>query len=249
MRSRSPLILTTLAPLAALLLAAGCEPLSTVGRAPDFAPLEPRREHAALYNVPLPAQTERTVPAASASLWSASQRSLLGDRRATQPGDILTVVIEINDSAQISNTTQRGRTGSQSMGVPHLLGLPQMAQAQLPAGVSLDTAVQMQSTSAFQGQGTVTRAERVALRVATTVIERLPNGVLRIEGSQEVRINNELRDLIVTGFIRPEDISRRNEISYDRIAGARISYGGRGQITQVQQPRYGQQITEILLPF
>jgi flagellar L-ring protein FlgH len=240
---------TRLVPLAALCLAAACQPLSTVGRAPDFAPLEPRREHAALYNVPLPAQTERPVPAASASLWSASQRSLLGDRRATQPGDILTVVIEINDRAEISNSTQRGRTGSQSMGVPQLFGIPQAVDPYLPAGANLANAVQMQSASAFQGSGTVSRTERVTLRVATTVIERLPNGVLRIEGSQEVRINNELRDLIVTGFIRPEDISRRNEIGYDRIAGARISYGGRGQITQMQQPRYGQQVAEILLPF
>jgi len=228
---------------------AACQPLSTVGRAPEFAPLEPRLEHAALYNVPLPAMTERPVPAASASLWSAGQRSLLGDRRASLPGDILTVVIEINDRAEISNSTQRGRTGSQSMGVPQFFGLPQVADRYLPAGVSMENAVQTQSTSAFQGSGTIARNERVMLRVATTVIERLPNGVLRIEGSQEVRINNELRDLIVTGFIRPEDISRRNEITYDRIAGARISYGGRGQITQMQQPRYGQQISEILLPF
>jgi flagellar L-ring protein FlgH len=232
-----------------LALLPACQPLSTVGRAPDFAPLEPRREHQALYAVPLPVQAERPVPTAGASLWSAGQRSLLGDRRASQPGDILTVTIEINDSAQMTNSTQRGRTGSQGMGVPHLFGLPQVADRYLPEGASLANAVELQSNSAFQGQGTTARNERLTLRVATTIIERLPNGVLRIEGSQEVRVNNELRDLVVTGFIRPEDISRRNEIAYDRIAGARISYGGRGQITQMQQPRYGQQIAEILLPF
>lgn len=87
------------------------------------------------------------------------------------------------------------------------------------------------------------------LRVAATVVETLPNGVLRIEGSQEVRVNFELRELIVTGYVRPQDISRQNEITYDKIAGARVSYGGRGQITDVQQPRYGQQITDIVLPF
>ncbi len=236
------------APLALIALMA-CQPLSTVGRAPDFTPLEPRREHAALYTAAVPLTTERPTPLATASLWSGGQRSLLGDRRATQPGDILTVVIEINDRAEITNSTQRGRTGSQSMGVPQLLGLPQAIDPYLPEGASLANAVQMQSASAFQGSGTVSRGERVTLRIATTIIERLPNGVLRIEGSQEVRINNELRDLIVTGYIRPEDISRRNEITYDRIAGARISYGGRGQITQMQQPRYGQQIADILLPF
>lgn len=233
----------------AVLTLAACQPLTTVGRAPDFSPLEPRREHAALYGLPLPPSVEAPRPAATASLWTAGQRSLLGDRRASQPGDLLTVVIEINDRAEISNSTQHGRTGSQSMGLPQFFGLPQLADRYLPAGATLGTAVQTQSAGSFQGEGSVSRNERVTLRIAATVVERLPNGVLRIEGSQEVRINNELRDLVVTGFIRPEDISRRNEIAYDRIAGARINYGGRGQITQVQQPRYGQQIAEILLPF
>jgi len=232
-----------------VLALAGCQPLNTVGRAPDFAPQEPRREHHVLHTVPLPAHVERAAPAAAASLWGAGQRPLLGDRRAAQPGDILTVAIEINDRAEITNSTQRGRTGSQTMGVPNLLGLPQLADARLPGGARLATAVDVSGGTQFQGQGTVSRNERLTLRVATTVVERLPNGVLRIEGTQEVRVNNELRELTVSGFIRPEDISRRNEIAYDRIAGARISYGGRGQITQMQQPRYGQQITEILLPF
>jgi flagellar L-ring protein precursor FlgH len=95
----------------------------------------------------------------------------------------------------------------------------------------------------------VSRKEKLTLRVAATVVEELPNGVLRIEGQQEVRVNYELRELIVTGYVRPADISRQNEITYDKIAGARISYGGRGQITEVQQPRYGQQITDVILPF
>ena len=193
--------------------------------------------------------TERRQALDSASLWTAGQRSLLGDRRASQPGDILTVVIEINDSAVMSNTSQRGRSGSQSMGVPQLFGLPQAIDAQLPEGATMADAVSMDSESTFQGRGNISRSEQLTLRVATTIIERLPNGVVRIEGSQEVRVNNELRELIVTGYIRTEDISRRNEIDYDRIAGARISYGGRGQITQMQQPRYGQQIADILLPF
>ncbi len=239
---------------AALLLFAAmaisaCQPLSTVGRAPEFTPMEPRQEHRALYNVPLPERTEMRRGADDASLWSAGQRSLLGDRRASRAGDILTVVIEIDDRAEIQNSSQRGRTGSQSLGVPQLFGVPQRIDERLPPGASMANAVGIDSSSSFQGSGSVSRNERLTLRVATTVVERLPNGVLQIEGSQEVRVNNELRELIVTGFIRPEDISRRNEIAYDRIAGARISYGGRGQISDIQQPRYGQQIADIVLPF
>lgn len=234
--------------LASLSLAA-CSDLANVGSPPDFTPLVPNREHHALYHVPVPEITERRQATDSASIWSAGHRSLLGDRRATNPGDILTVVIEIDDRAEISNSTQRGRSGSQSVGVSQLFGIPQFLDRRMPDGTSLTSPVDLESSGAFQGQGSVSRNERLTLRVATTIIERLPNGVLRIEGSQEVRVNNELRELIVTGYIRPEDISRRNEIAYDRIAGARISYGGRGQITQMQQPRYGQQIVDLVMPF
>lgn len=228
---------------------AACGSLGQIGRPPDFAPLSPTLEHHALYTAAVPAVAERRRSLDSASLWSAGQSSLLGDRRASQPGDILTVVIEIDDSAEMSNTSARGRSGSQAMGVPHLLGLPQLLDEQLATGATMARAVELDSSSEFQGRGRTSRSERLTLRVATTIIERLPNNVVRIEGSQEVRVNNELRELLVTGYIRPEDISRRNEIAYDRIAGARISYGGRGQITDMQQPRYGQQVADIVLPF
>lgn len=244
-RRQTFLAFIAVAPLAL----AACEPLNTVGRAPDFTPLEPRQEHRALYSVPLPDRVETRRANDRASLWSGGQRSLLGDRRAAQQGDILTVVIEINDRAEISNSSERGRSGSQSAGIPEFFGVPQAIDNRLGGELSVARGVEIGSSSSFQGSGSVSRNERLTLRVATTVIERLPNGVLRIEGSQEVRVNNELRELLVTGYIRPEDISRRNEIAYDRIAGARISYGGRGQITQMQQPRYGQQIAEIILPF
>jgi flagellar L-ring protein FlgH len=242
---------TPMRPVLILLCAmlTACTDLASVGSPPDFTPLAPNREHHALYNVPMPEITERRQAAHAASIWSAGQRSLLGDRRASAPGDILTVVIEIDDSAEIRNSTQRGRSGSQSVGVAQLFGIPQVLDRQMPDGTTLTNPVDLESSGAFQGQGSVSRNEQLTLRVATTIIERLPNGVLGIEGSQEVRVNNELRELVVTGYIRPEDISRRNEIAYDRIAGARISYGGRGQITQVQQPRYGQQIVDLVLPF
>lgn len=237
-----------LAALAACALAA-CQPLSNVGRAPEFSPPEETVEHAALYRIPLPEQTEVRRAADTASLWSASQRSLLGDRRAGRQGDILTVVIEINDSAEITNNTARGRTGTNSLGVPQLFGIPQAIDRRLPGGLSVGAGVETNNSSAFSGSGSVRRNERLTLRIASTVVERLPNSVLRIEGRQEVRVNHELRELLVTGYVRPEDISRQNEITYDKIAGARISYGGRGIISTVQQPRYGEQIIEILAPF
>lgn len=235
--------------IAAAFALGACQPLGQVGRAPGFSPPEQTVEYSALYRVPLPETTVQTRASDHASLWSASQRSLLGDRRASRLGDILTVVIEIDDSAEFSNNTSRGRSGSNAMNVPNFFGIPQAIDRNLPGGLNLGAGIETGNSSSFSGSGSVRRNEQLKLRVASTVVERLPNGVLRIEGRQEVRVNHELRELLVTGHVRPEDISRQNEITYDKIAGARISYGGRGILSTVQQPRYGEQITEILAPF
>ncbi len=242
------LIPTLLIPAAALILAA-CTDLNTVGRAPEFSPIEGSNQQYALYSGSLPETADPNAPTDAASLWTGSTESLLGDRRAARRGDILTVVIEINDSAAIKNSTDRNRTGSKSMGIPQFFGIPQRIDEKLPEGASMETAVETNSNSTFKGAGNVARSEKLTLRVAATVVEELPNGVLKIEGQQEVRVNYELRELIVTGFVRPADITRQNEITYDKIAGARVAYGGRGQISDFQQPTYGQQISDIVLPF
>ena len=235
--------------LAALLGLAACGRLEQVGRAPEFTALEGSYQHHAMYSTPLPDDAIPETATDGSSLWTAGRSSLFGDRRAAQRGDILTVVIEIDDKAEISNSSGRSRAGTESMGIPSLLGLPQRLNETLPEGASMADAVSTNGASSYKGTGNVSRKEKLTLRVAATVVEELANGVLRIEGQQEVRVNFELRELIISGYVRPIDISRQNEITYDKIAGARISYGGRGQITDVQQPRYGQQVADILLPF
>lgn len=233
-----------------LLLALGaCSRAANIGRAPEMTQSRESREFAAMTDAPLILPQTSGRPEAAASLWEGTQASLVGDRRATMRGDILTVVIEIDDRAEISNSSERSRSADDSLGIPSFAGLPQRISSSLPEGASMDELVETQSSSSFEGSGNISRRDKLTLRVAATVLDTLPNGILHIQGSQEVRVNYELRELTVSGFVRPSDISRRNEIAYDRIAGARISYGGRGQITDVQQPRYGQQIADILLPF
>lgn len=228
---------------------AACARLESVGQAPQFS--DPQSASAYYGAVPASAVEMYSVPApaARASLWSGAKSSLLGDRRAERQGDILTVVIQIDEKAEISNSTERSRNGSESLALPDLFGIPQQLNKRLPDGASFDSAVSTTSSSTAGGDGSVRRNEKLTLRIAATVVGVLPNGILRIEGSQEIRVNFEIRELLVDGYVRPEDISRQNEVTYDKIASARISYGGRGQITDVQQPRYGQQIADILLPF
>lgn len=226
-----------------------CQRMDHLGRAPEFSPTRQQNEHRAMVYAGLPQHVASKREEDTSSLWSGNRSSLLGDRRALQRGDILTVVIEIDENAEISNSTSRARKGSESLAIPQLFGLPQRADAHLPEGATLGNAVSLDGTSSSSGDGSVKRREKLGLRVAATVVEVLPNGVLEITGSQEVRVNFELRELLVSGFVRPEDISRQNEITYDKIASARISYGGRGHISDVQQPRYGQQVLDVLLPF
>ncbi|NWG93602.1 MAG: flagellar basal body L-ring protein FlgH, partial [Parvularculaceae bacterium] len=172
-----------------------------------------------------------------------------GDRRARKVGDIVTVLVEIDDEAEIRNRTNRARDGSEELSVPAFLGVNALARRVLPSGAGLDPAIETSSQSTTSGEGAIKRKEKIMLRVAATVVDLLANGHLVIQGSQEVRVNYELRDLRISGVVRTEDISRSNVITYDKIADARISYGGRGQISDLQKARYGQQIIDLISPF
>lgn len=233
---------------AALALTA-CGRAEHLGQPPHLSSPRQTQEFVAMTNPPLEIPVDSGRPEAAASLWAGTTSSLISDRRAAARGDILTVAIEIDDRAEISNTSGRSRSADDELEIKQMIGIPQRLGEKLPDGASFDPLADVSSTSKYKGTGNISRRDKLTLRVAATVIDTLPNGVLQIEGTQEVRVNFELRELTVSGFVRPGDIDRDNEIAYDRIAGARISYGGRGQITDVQQPRYGQQVADIILPF
>ncbi len=247
---RRPLLLAACA-----LALAGCARLENVGKEPAFSPVgQPMRPAVAAPGAARtaiaagpPADVRRGQE--QASLWRSGPASLFGDRRASRTGDILTVLIEIDDRASISNSSARSRGASDNLGVPQLFGIPQRLDRLLPSGASAATLADLSSSMQSSGQGSVERNESIELRLAATVVDVLPNRHLVIQGSQEVRVNYELRDLQIAGIVRPEDISRQNTITYDKVAGARIAYGGRGQITDVQQPRYGQQVLDVILPY
>jgi flagellar L-ring protein precursor FlgH len=222
--------------------------LDQIGEAPALSPVGggPRTGDR---SVALPMPRQEPVVYQSNSLWAAGSRSFFKDQRAAKMGDILTVQIAISDKAELSNETDRSRTSKESADVTSLLGLEQSAGQLLPGGYDPTKAVGLGSDSSTQGSGSVNRKEKVELTVAAVVTQVLPNGNLVIQGRQEVRVNFEVRDLTISGIVRPEDISATNEIRHTQIAEARISYGGRGHLTDVQQPRYGQQVVDILFPF
>ncbi len=183
------------------------------------------------------------------SLWNSSPKSLFGDRRASQYGDILTVVIEIDDGAEIKNSVAQSRSSDQDFSINAFFGLPEFLGPKLPQGASLTPAVDIKRASNVNGNGNIKRGEKITLRLAARVVNVMPNGYLSLVGRQEIMVNNETRYLQITGLVRKQDISRLNTITYDKIAEARIFYGGQGQITNTVRPRIGNKVLSKILPF
>ena len=183
------------------------------------------------------------------SLWSSNRKNFFDDQRADEVGDILTVMIDIQDEAQLDNETERTRGSSEGAELPALAGYEAALGRILPEAIDPGNLASFGSNSTTNGQGSIEREEEITMKMAAVITQVLPNGNFVIHGSQEVRVNFEKRILNVDGVIRPEDISINNTINHDQIAEARIAYGGEGHITDVQQARYGQQVYDILFPF
>jgi flagellar L-ring protein precursor FlgH len=236
-----------------LLLAAllgGCsalDRLKNVGEQPVLSAIENPTAQPGYKPVQMPMPAPQPAVYNPNSLWRNGSRAFFKDQRAMQVGDIMTVKVKITDKAAIENGTKRSRDSKEDSGVTDFIGSKLLTgdAAKLMPGKILST----DSTSSTDNKGSVNRQEALLTNVAAVVTQVLPNGNLVVEGKQEVRVNFEIRELIVAGIVRPEDIESDNTIDSTKIAQARIAYGGRGQITDVQQPRYGQQVMDILLPF
>jgi flagellar L-ring protein precursor FlgH len=222
--------------------------LSNIGATPALSAIQDPTTQPGYKPVRMPMPDVQPVSYAPNSLWRTGSRAFFKDQRAAKVGDLLTVNVIVTDKANISNETKRSRANTESFGLPNAVGL-ENTDAGKAAGVGGSALLSATSTTANDGAGSVQRAETVTTNVAAVVTQVLPNGNLVVEGKQEIRINFEVRELIVAGVVRPEDIAADNTIDSTKIAESRIAYGGRGQITDVQQPRYGQQLVDILLPF
>lgn len=223
--------------------------LAGVGKAPDLSPISNPQTQPNYQPVSMPMPAPEVAYRQPNSLWQSNRKSFFKDQRAGSIGDILTVIIDIDDQADLENKSSRSRSASENAGLDNLLGYEASLGQVLPETVSNTDLVGAESDSSHAGDGKIERDEKIELKLAAVVTQVLPNGNLVINGKQEVRVNFEKRILNMAGIIRPEDISVDNSISYEKIAEARINYGGEGQITDVQQPRYGQQVYDIIFPF
>jgi flagellar L-ring protein precursor FlgH len=224
--------------------------LGEVGSPPDLAPIEDPRAMYGYQPIVMPAPPMTVAqPELTNSLWRGNARSFFHDPRASNVGDILTVEIDIEDEARVSNSTSRSLSSTEDAQLNAFLGLENALGGAFPSGFDPAAAVDAASNSSSDGAGSVDRSESISMTVAAVVTQVLPNGNLVIAGRQEVRINSEVRELRITGVVRSADISSGNTIQHTQIAEARISYGGRGVLTDVQGPRWGQEAWGVIAPF
>jgi len=238
----------TLSKIAALLLTSvaltacsAVDRIENIGQAPKMAPLASPAEREIVARIP----TARPIVHANNSLWQAGAKSFFRDPRASQVGDVITVNITVADTARMQNSTARSRANTDNANLGSFFGL----ETQLPTSMDPSSLVAMGSDMSNAGNGSINRSESINLTLAALVAQVLPNGNFVIDGRQQVRVNHELRDLKVTGIVRAEDITQDNTVNLAQIAEARISYGGQGLVSDVQQPRYGSQLFDIIMPW
>jgi len=231
-------------------LLSGCaayDRVKNIGQAPPLSSVDNPTARAGYKPVQMPMPAAQPASYNPNSLWRNGSRAFFKDQRAHQIGDILTVKVNITDKANFDNETKRSRKNDENSGITDFIGsktIVNPAKAILPGRI-----LTADSNGSSEGKGSVDRKEALSTNIAGVVTQVLPNGNLVIEGRQEIRVNFEIRELIVAGVVRPEDIESDNTIDSNKIAQARIAYGGRGQIMDVQQPRYGQQVLDVVLPF
>ena len=223
--------------------------LASVGEPPKMAPIENPQLQAEYKAISMPMPAPKDTRKQPNSLWGADRTSFFKDQRANDVGDILTVMIDIDDEAETNNETTRTRSSNEDAALDSFLGYEASLGRVLPEAIDNTSLIGMNSGSSHTGVGEIERDEKISVQLAAIITQILPNGNLVVHGKQEVLVNFEKRIIAIDGIVRPEDISTENTVSHDQIAEARIIYGGEGQMTDVQQPRYGQQVYDIIFPF
>lgn len=230
----------------------GCKTLDKIDAAGELTPMTHIQNPQAKPNyqpVTMPMPNPKQPYGSPNSLWRAGAQGFFKDQRASQVGDILTVAVDFTDSVNLSNATDTNRNSVTNTGVSNLLGFENKAKSLLPSAFDNTKLFNLQSNPTHNGTGSIKRTDQMKTNVAATIVQILPNGNFVISGRQEMRANNELRELLIEGIVRPEDITAANSIDLTKIAEARISYGGRGVLTNIQEAPIGQQLIEAVSPF
>lgn len=194
-----------------------------------------------------PVISEPAPPQTAGSLWTTSRGGIFADTKGTTVGDIITVVISERASASKEAKTQTGRNSTMSAGISNLFGLESDIGDFI--GGNPSTLINANAGNTFDGSGKTERREALTATLTTQVIEILPNGNLRIEGNKTVTVNSEMQIVTLSGIVRPSDVSSRNLVDSQNVLNARISYVGKGVISDKQQQGWLVRALDQVWPF
>lgn len=245
-------ILMTSLLISTALMTSGCKTLERIQEIGDTPPISHiQNPHASrgYQPVTMPMPNAKIPENRENSLWQTGSQGFFKDQRAGQVGDILTVAVNVSDTASLSNSTDHSRQTDAKLAINNFGGFESQLSNSLPDNVDPKKLIGLTSNPTHKGTGTISRNETISFKVAASIIQILPNGNFLISGRQEMRINNEVREIALTGIVRPEDISSSNTVDATKIAEARMTYGGRGDLTNVQQAPVGHQIIDTISPF
>jgi flagellar L-ring protein precursor FlgH len=192
-----------------------------------------------------PSMVESTEPG---SLWTQRGGSMFSDRKAMGIGDIVTVIISEQASATKEAKTATDRTTNMSASIPNFFGL-ENSDFWADNNIDVNNLVNADFKNAFDGNGSTSRKEDLTASLTTQVVGRYPNGQLKIRGGKEVMVNDEVQIIYLTGIIRPVDITAANTVSSAKILNARISYTGKGSISDKQKPGWAMRTLDNIWPF
>ncbi len=188
------------------------------------------------------------TPQTSGSLWTENKGSLFGDIKARHVGDILTVAIFEQASASREATTETGRSSSNEAGISKFLGF-ETDFNKINSAIDPTSLIATNYDNDFKGTGSTSRKENLVATLSTRVVEVFPNGNLRIEGGKTVTVNHEEQIIVLTGIVRPNDISSQNVIDSKYVLDAKIAYTGKGVISDKQRPGWMTRILDNVWPF
>ncbi|MEE2999602.1 MAG: flagellar basal body L-ring protein FlgH [Pseudomonadota bacterium] len=223
--------------------------LSQVGQGPKNSEIINPTKRPNYRPVSMPMPSPKMINYKSNSLWRPGARAFFRDQRASEVGDILTINLSISDSADLNNKTTRARNDKEDSDLTKFIGIESELTKILPQAIDPTNTVSLGTQHSTEGNGNIGRKEAIEVTLAGIITQILPNGNMVIFARQELMVNFEMREVMVTGVVRPEDIDYTNKIEHDKIAEMRVAYGGRGTLSDLQQPRIGTQVIDILFPF
>jgi flagellar L-ring protein precursor FlgH len=188
---------------------------------------------------------------ANPSLWpdEAQGAFLFNDYRANQAMDIITIVINENNKGTKKADTDTKSEFDLIAGISEFFGIETTKWTANNTSLNPAELINASTNTNFKGEGETGREGQLSGRISAVILEKLPNGLLRVEGTKIISINEEEEVLVISGLVRQRDIKATNEIDSSRVANVRIDFYGRGVIGEQQKPGWGARIFELVWPF